>query len=499
MSGSMRKLAGQTVVYGVSTVLVKMLSYIQTPYLTRVMGGGTYGMFTQLYAIIPFLLVLLTMGMESGYFRFAGKAESEEDKRRVFATTWGAVSLATAVFVLLVVLFRGPLTTFFEFGDHPSYILLMGGVVALDAWAAIPFARLREQGRAMRYVALRLLSVTVTLALCFFFYSGLPALAARGVLASWYDPEFGAGYQLVANLLASALTMILILPSCDRVRPRIDRKLAKSIFLYSMPLLVSGIAGTANEFIDRQMILWIMPGDIEEVRAELGVYGALLKLGVVMTLFTSMYRLAAEPFFLAEFKGDDFRRSNAESMKYFLIVSVFIFLLITLFSDVFALILGSRFRGGVWLLPVVLLSNMFSGFVLNMSFWYKQTGATRYAIIVTGTGLLFTVAFNIMLVPSLGYVGAAFARLACEGAMVVVSYYLNRKHYPVPYDLRRMGGYLLLGAVLYGAGTLCGGLAPWARYLINSGLVIIFAWYAVWRERIDLAGLFRSLAGALRR
>ena len=180
-------------------------------------------------------------------------------------------------------------------------------------------------------------------------------------------------------------------------------------------------------------------------------------------------------------------------MKYFIVVSIFIFLFIALFRDLFALILGRDFREGVWILPVVLLSNMLSGIVLNLSFWYKQTGATKYAIYVTGTGLLFTVVFNVLLVPTLGYVGAALARLVCESVMVVLSYLLNRKHCPVPYDLKRIGGYALLGAGLYGVGLLCGGATPWLRYLIYLALIVIFAGYAVRRERIDLVGLARSV------
>ena len=179
-------------------------------------------------------------------------------------------------------------------------------------------------------------------------------------------------------------------------------------------------------------------------------------------------------------------------MKYFVIVSIFIFLFIALFRDLFALILGRYFREGIWILPIVLLSNMLSGIVLNLSFWYKQTGATKYAIYITGTGLVFTVAFNVLLVPSFGYAGAAAARLVCEASMAVLSYLLNRKYCPVPYDLRRIGGYALLGAVLYGAGMLCGGVTAWARYLIYLALVAIFAGYAVRRERIDLRGLLRS-------
>lgn len=493
MSSSMRKLAGQTMVYGISTVLVKLLNYILVPYLTRVMGQAPYGVVTHLYGIIPFALVLLTMGLESGYFRFAGKASSEDEKRCTFATAWGMVIFASVLFFGLVLLFNGSIARGMGYADNPSYVWLTGAIILCDAASAIPFARLREQGRAGKYVLLRLISVIVNLAFCFFFYGWLPSLAERGVLAWAYDPTMGPGYVLVANLIASAVTLLLILPLCERVVPRIDRRLAKNLLIYSLPLLLSGIAGTANEFIDRQMILWIMPGTREYALEQLGLYGAVVRLGVVMTLFTSMYRLAAEPFFLAEFKGDDFRKTNAEAMKYFIIVSIFIFLFIALFQDVFALILGKVFREGIWILPIVLLSNMFSGVVLNLSFWYKQTGATEYAIYVTGTGLAFTLVFNIMLVPKLGYAGAAVARLICEFSMVLLSYFLNQKYCPIPYDLKRIGIYAGLGAALYGVGILLGNVTAWLRYLIYFALVAIFAIYAIRKEKIDVVAMAKSI------
>lgn len=493
MSNTMHRLAGQTVVYGISTVLVKLLNYILVPYLTRVMGQVAYGIYTQIYAFIPLALVVLTMGLESGYFRFAGKAGNETAKKGVFATAWGIVTAASLLFFALAAIFNRQLADAMGYGETPAYVWMTAGIIALDSIGAVPFARLREQGRAGKYVMLRLVSVIVNLALCFFFYGWLPSLAANGIFEWAYDPMLGPGYALLANLVASAVTLPLLLSLCGGVVPRIERRMARELLLYSLPLLLSGIAGTANEFIDRQMVVWLIPGDAQYAYGQLGIYGAVLRLGVVMTLFTTMYRLAAEPFFLAEFNGDDFRKTNAEAMKYFIIVSILIFLVIALFRDVFALILGSDFREGVWILPIVLLSNMLSGIVLNLSFWYKQTGATRYAIYVTGTGLIFTVVFNVLLVPKLGYVGAALARLICETSMVVFSYMLNQKHCPVPYDLRRIGGYFMLGAVLYGAGILCGGIVVWARYLIYFSLVVIFAVYAVRREHINVGAMLRSM------
>ncbi len=493
MSDVMRKLAGQTVIYGISTMLGKFLNFLLTPYLTRKLCEVDYGVVTHFYAIIPFLLVVLTMGLESGFFRFSGKASDEAEKKRVFATAWGTVGLAAVAFFIAVLCFNKPIARAMTYEDYPSYIWITAAIITVDALAALPFARLREQGRSIMYVGLRLLSVVVNVLLCLFFFGALPSLADTAALGWLYRPDMGPGYVLIANLVASVVTLLCLLPLNRGIVPRIDSRTARTMLLYSLPLLLSGIAGTANEFIDRQMLLWLLPGSPEEAKAQLGIYGAVLKLGVVMTLFTSMYRLAAEPFFLAEFKKEDFLKANAQALKYFIIVSIMIFLVIAFYRDVVLLLLGRTFRQGGEILPVVLLSNMFSGIVLNLSFWYKQTGATKYALYVTCTGLVFTVVFNIMLVPVFGYVGAAVARLICEFSMVVVSYFLNRRHYPVPYDMKGIGLYFLLGAALYGIGLACGGAAVWARYLIYFALVVIFAVYAVRREGIDVAGLLKSV------
>ena len=437
MAAEMRKLAGQTAIYGISSVLARLLNYLLVPYYTRIMTTAQYGVVTDMYALIPFALIVLTMGMESGYFRFAGKAADAEGKKQVFATTWGAVSLVSVIFMAVVLLFKDGIAGAMGYADNPSFIWLVGAIITVDAVSAIPFARLREQGRAMRYVVLKLINVVINLGLSVFFYAWLPSLAAKGIMTGLWSPDFGAGYVFVANLVASAVTFILLLPTCDGILPKISRSLFRKILLYSLPLLVSGIAGTANEFIDRQMIKYLMPAG--EAMEALGIYGAVVKIGVVMLLFTQMYRLAAEPFFLAEFKGDDFQKTNAEAMKYYIIVSVLIFLVIALFSDVFALIVGEDFREGIYILPVVLVANMLSGVVLNLSFWYKQMSRTWMAIWITGTGLVFTVVFNILLVPRMGYFGAAIARLICELAMVVVSYVLGQKYCRIPYDLRRIG------------------------------------------------------------
>ena len=485
----LEKLAKQTAIYGISTIVVRFLNYLLTPYYTRIFDQGEYGIVTDIYALIPFALVLLSMGMESSYFRFTTRAEEEGGdvkgaKRKVFATTWGITSLAATLFFALIWALNMPISRAMgeAYVAHPEYVTIVAAIVMLDIWAIIPFARLREQGRAMRFVLLKALSVllNVTLAIAF------------GV-AGLYSTSFGVGWVLVANFIASLVTLIAILPSTDRVVPRIDGALLSKIFVYSLPLLISGIAGTANEFIDRQMIKYLTPGTEAEAMAELGIYGAIVKIAVMMTLFTQMYRLAAEPFFLSGFKKEEFKEANAAAMKYFIIASMLIFLGIVLFRDIFALIIGSRFREGIDILPVVLASNVLGGVWLNLSFWYKREEKTGYALWVTLSGLAASVLAGIVLIPKAGYYGAAWSRFIAEVVMVAVSLTLNRIHFPTPYDLGRIAEYVAVALAVFFATEMVGADNLILKYTINIIVLALYLFYIVRREKIDVAGLIKAV------
>ncbi|MDD3108605.1 MAG: oligosaccharide flippase family protein, partial [Alistipes sp.] len=276
----LKQLAGQTAIYGLGTIVPRFLNYLLFPYLTRLMTTGEYGVVTDLYALIPFALVVLTLGLETGYFRFAGQTDSPTQRREIFRTLWGTVSGVALLFLGMVWLFTPELSRTLEYVDHPSYIRMVGVIVALDAITALPFARLRQEGRAMRFMSLRILSVVINLVLTLFFYSLLPLLSQHGADLGLYDPTFGAGYVLVANIVASAAMLGMLLPSRKELLPQIRWRLLGTILLYSFPLLLSGIAGTANEFIDRQMIKYLLPHD--EAMDALGVYGAVAKLGVIL-------------------------------------------------------------------------------------------------------------------------------------------------------------------------------------------------------------------------
>lgn len=483
----LEKLAKQTAVYGISTIVVRFLSYLLTPYYTRIFGQETYGIVTDIYALIPLALTLLTMGMESSYFRFSAKAEEaggdvRAAKRRLFATTWGVTSLAAVVFFVLVASFRNGVAGRMgeAYAAHPEYVVWVGLIILFDVWACIPFSRLREQGRALLFVGIKALNVVMNVALA----------VAFGV-AGLFATEFGVGWVFVANLIASVVTWLVILATVDRTVPKINWALLAAVFAYSLPLLVGGLAGTANEFIDRQLIKYLVP---EGAMAQVGIYGAITKIAVVMMLFYQMYRLAAEPFFLSNFKKSDFVQMNAAALKYYVMASMLIFLGIALFRDVFALIVGRDFREGIFILPVVLGANVLTGVWLNLSFWYKREEKTSLAIVVTGAGLVSMLVFGFWCIPVWGYYGAAWARLASESTMVAVSWWLNRRFYPTPYDWRRIGEYVAAALAVFAvceAVTACGGNKLIA-YAFNIVLFAAYALYLVRRERIDVAALVKA-------
>lgn len=483
----LEKLAKQTAIYGISTILGRMLSYLLTPFYTRIFGLDAYGIITDVYALIPFALVVLTLGMESGYFRFAAKTEAaggdvQASKRRLFATTWGITSLAALAFFATIVIFRQEVSVLMgtAYEAHPEYAVIVAAIVLFDVAGCIPFSRLREQGRAGRFVALKLTNIVLQVALAVGFW-------AFGL----FDSQFGVGWAFVANLMASICTTIMVVATTDGIAPRIDWALLAVVFGYSLPLLLSGVAGTANEFIDRQLIKYLVPYG---AMAQLGIYGAITKIAVVMTLFTQMYRLAAEPFFLSNFKREEFVEMNVAALKYYIMVSVAIFLGIALYRDVFALIVGADFREGIYILPVVLGANIMSGVWLNLSFWYKREEKTRFALWITLTGLIFSIAGGVLLIPLAGYYGAAWSRFIAEAVMVVVSLALNRRYFPTPYDFGRIAEYVALGAVLFVASEEIVQRQPVAiKYTANTLLLVTYTVYVVYREKIDLRGVFRAM------
>ena len=482
----LEKLAKQTAIYGISTILGRMLSYLLTPFYTRIFGVESYGIITDVYALIPFALVVLTMGMESSYFRFAAKAEAEggdieKSKRKLFATTWGITSLAAVLFFVVVVLFRNEVSALMgeAYVANPLYVVTVAAIVMADVAMCLPFSRLREQGRALTFVSLKLLNILLQVGM---------AVAFWGV--GLFDTEFGVGWAFVANLVASTVTLVAVVVASGRVSLRIDWALLLVIFGYSLPLLLSGVAGTAGEFLDRQLIKYLVP---TESMAQLGIYGAITKIAVVLTLFTQMYRLAAEPFFLANYRKEEFVAMNAAALKYYVMVSMALFLGIALYRDAFALIVGRSFREGIDILPVVLGANVLSGVWLNLSFWYKREEKTQFALWVTLAGVAASAGFGLLLIPQLGYYGAAWSRFAAEVVMVAISIVLNRIYYPTPYAFGRMAEYVVLALALFFVAERIEVESVVLRYTLSTVMLVIYLVYAVWREKIDVKSFVKHI------
>lgn len=487
----LRKLAGQTATYGMSTIIVKFINYLLTPYLTNILTESQYGVQSYYYSFIPFGLTLLTMGLETGYFRFVGKSETAEEKNRVFSTIFTTVSLTSLLFFIAVCLFTGPIYRFTaDLGAGSiSLIPIVGALIAIDAITAIPYAKLRAQERAKRFLATRVINVLVNVFFCVFFYSVLPLFKDSALLGWMWIEGYGAGYVFIANLIASITTLFMLLPQMEGVKLHIDRKLLKALLLFSAPLLISGISGTANEFIDRQLLAILLPTDIK--MSSVGIYSGVMKVAALMYLFIQMYRFAAEPFFLSNVKKEDFKLANAEAMKYFIIVSVMIFLGITLYMDIFQYFIGAAFRVGLRIVPILLLSNMFIGIYVNLSFWYKVTEKTHFALIITLAGLAVTIILNFALIPLLGYEGSAWARLGCEGSMVLLSYFLNQKYYPIPYDLKTIFKYMGAGAVIYTISVVLPIEHTALRLLANTILFITFILFFIQQEKINLRSILK--------
>lgn len=481
----LEKLAKQTAIYGISTILGRFLSYLLTPFYTRIFGVETYGIITDVYALIPFALVLLTLGMESGFFRFTAKAEAAGGdvataKKRIFTTMWGITTLAAALFFAIVTLFSDTCAQWMgeAYTAHPEYVIIVAAIVFFDVAGCIPFSRLRERGNALKFVGFKLANIIMQVGFAVVFW-------AIGL----FDSEFGVGWAFVANLLASAITTIAVTISGGTM-PKIHWALLGAMFAYSLPLLISSIAGTANEFIDRQLIKYLVP---EGSMAQLGIYGAITKIAVVMTLFTQMYRLAAEPFFLANFKKEEFIETNAAAMKYYILASMIIFLGIALFRDLFALIVGSQFRQGIFILPIVLGANVLSGVWLNLSFWYKREEKTGFALWVTLSGLIASVGAGFILIPKEGYYGAAWSRFIAEVVMVTVSLALNRAFYPTPYDFKRIIEYVITALALFFVAESISVEGGMLRYTINTLLFVLYLVYAIRREKIDVKALVKAV------
>lgn len=446
----LKSLAKDTAIYGLSSIVGRFLNYLLVPLYTAVIPASTggYGVVSNVYAYTALILVFLTFGMETGFFRFANK--SGEHPEKVYANTLIFVGGLSLIFVILCMLFLHPISALLEYPDHPDYIAMMVLVVALDSFQCIPFAYLRYKKRPIKFASIKLFNIVGNILLNLFFLLLCPWLDVHAhQLVSWfYRPEYLVGYIFVSNLIMSLVQMFFFIPELRGFSYRVDKVLMKQMISYSFPILVFGVVGILNQTIDK-MIYPFLFDDRQEGLVQLGIYSATSKVAMIMAMFTQAFRYAYEPFVFGKNKEGDNRKMYSAAMKYFFIFSLLAFLAVMFYMDILRYMVARDYWEGLSVVAIVMGAEIFKGIYFNLSFWYKLTDETQWGAYFSIIGCAVILVLNIWLVPTYGYVASAWASVAGYGVITLWSYIIGQKKYPVSYPLKDMAVYLILAAVLF--------------------------------------------------
>ena len=497
-----KKLAGQTVVYGLGTILARLLNYLLVPVYVRVFAPEIYGQFTELYAYIALFMALLTYGMETTFFRRA----QGDNFSKIYGNIMTSILTTTGVFVAAVICLHPFVADLIHYDGREVYLLFTGLIVAVDAITAVPFCVLRKNEQPARFSLIKLANVCINVAVVLFCMLAIPDTCTR-LANQWFGPQAGLlTWVFISNLIASLCNVLMLLPEFRQIKLQFDRELMKKLLGYALPIMLINLIGMVNEVVDKIVIKY-MVADKATAMAQLGIYGANYKLAVLMTIFVQMFRFASEPFFFGKAKDRNSPQLFADVMKYFVICGLVIFLGVTLYIDLFGYFLGGhdsmgmQYREGLAIVPVVLIANLFYGVVFNLSIWFKLNKQTGYGTIITAIGAGVTLGCLFGLVPLIGYWGAAIAHLACYTVMMTVSYlwgqgYLRKLQQqeqpktddmqlvaPIPYATGRMLMYLAVALGLYALSVLARPESTVLMYVLNTCYLLAFVALAFLLER----------------
>lgn len=438
----LKKLASETAIYGMSSIVVRMLNYLLVFVYARTLTKAENGTLNEMYAYAGFLIVVYSYRMESAYFRYG---TSEEDRKKVYAT--GLYSILGSTLIITLALMAGAqiLADLLHYSEHPEYIRWFALILAFDCLAELPFARLRLEQRPRRFLAGKTLNIGVNISLTLFWLVFCPWAAKNDIqwVHTIWSKDVGVGYVFVTNLIASIATIVFLLPQMRGLASGFDRVLWKQMILYASPLIIVQFAGIVNQMLDRTLLKWLLPGTPEENLAQVGIYGNNYKLAMLITLFTQAYRYAAEPFFFRHAGADNAREIQAQATKWFTIFALTGMLGVLLFLDLVKYFLGETYFSGLKVVPILLLANVLLGVYYNLSVWYRLKDKTMLGAGISLAGGLITLLLNLLLVPYIGFIGSAWAALATYTFMCVATWFTGLKYYPVPYEFGRMGLYLL--------------------------------------------------------
>ncbi len=487
----LKQLAGQTAVYGLSSVIARVLNFLLVPFYTRIFTDtAEYGIVNELYAYVAFVIIILTYGMETAFFRYSARSSNQ---KLVYSTTLASVSLTSLLFIVAVVVFYQDIAQIIGYGENSSFVLLLGLVLGADALVAIPFANLRYRGKSVKFALIKLLNIVINIVFNLLFLLVLPWMYKNGI-RGWlieilYDPEFRVGYVFLSNFLASLVTLAIFAGEILKIRYGFSAALFRSMINYGMPLLIAGLAGTVNEFLDRILLRYRLPENVNALE-QIGIYGANVKIAVLMMLFIQMFRFAFEPFIFSHEKNKSGPKIYADVMYYFVTAGILVFLIITLYIDIFKHIIDPGYHEGVRVVPVILGGYLMLGIYYNLSVWYKLKEKTVYGALFAVCGAVITIAVNWIFIPVYGYMASAWGHLLAYSGMVVISFAIGRKVYPVPYKLKEIIFIILAGVAVYFISTVTRGENAVLKYTANTLILFIFAGFVIYRERNFIKELF---------
>jgi O-antigen/teichoic acid export membrane protein len=463
----MKSLVKETAIYGVSSIVGRFLNYLLVPIYTLTMpaSSGSYGIITHMYAITALLLVILTCGMETGFFRFANK--EGEDPARVYSTTLLTVGSFALTFLAVCLIFLQPIANIMGYGEHPWYLGMMMIVLSMDVIQCVPFAYLRYKKRAIKFASLKMLFIISSIALNILYY-----VVMKGT-------EVGAAFAI--NLICTSIVMLCLIPELVGFRYVLDRGLMKRMLSYSFPIMILGIAGILNQVADRIIFPYVYPG--ADAEQQLGIYGATSKIAMIMAMATQAFRFAYEPFVFGKSREKDNRQMYAQAMKFFIIFTLLGYMIVMFYLDVLKYLIGPDYWEGLRVVPIVMAAEIFMGVYFNLSFWYKLTDETRWGAYFSVTACAVVIVMNITLIPRFSYMACAWAGFTGYAVAMLLSYFVGQKRYPIDYDLKRIGGYVACAAVL----CLVGLNLPISNVVVRLGVrTLLIALYVGYIVKNDL-------------
>ena len=480
---NLKSLAKDTAIYGLSSIVARFINYLLVPIQTArfAASGGEYGIITNVYAYVSLLIILLTFGMETTFFRFMSK--EGEDPRKVYSTALTMVMMTSLISAVLLMMFLYPIATAVGYADHPEYVAVMYVTVAIDAFMAIPFAYLRYLHKPLRFALLKIINIVLNITLNLLYLIVLPALKLNpfGI----YDEQFtlDVAFVFYINLFCTCTTLLMLWKEWASQPFKIDKNTCKRMLSYTWPLLVMGLAGQLNQAASQILFPYLFDGSQEEARAQLGIYGACIKIAMIMVMITQAFRFAYEPFVFGKSKDKDNRDTYAQAMKFYLIFTLLAFLVVMGYLDILKYLIGESYWDGLRVVPIIMAAEIMFGVFFNLSFWYKLTDRTIWGAYFSGIGAVVLITIDILLIPRFSYMACAWAGFAAYATSMLLSYFIGQRYYPIAYPIRQMSAYVLLTLALYMAMQYAGSVLPlWASLIVNTLLIAVFAAYMVKKD-----------------